>query len=515
MRRTEFFHTRSVVVLGASLAASVALAGCGEERNQKPTVEISAANLEVTEGDEVTVDGAASSDPDGDPLRFYWELDAPEGSDVAFVDPRSESVSFVADTSGDYTVSLSVGDGEFRSETKSVTISAAAFVPAEGAPVASAGADQSVEIGDEVVLDGSDSVDPDGDTLTYAWTLNATPDGSSAQLSDPATVSPRFTADKAGEYRVGLKVSDETHTSREAQVTITAVEDNTNENLPPIANAGENQNGAVGTRIDLDASGSSDPDGDDEALSFFWSFDVKPPQSGAIAMNQPFSPNAWFVPDAEGTYVVNLEVRDADENLSTDTTTLIVERVPSDACLLISEYVQGTSYNKAVELYNCGDDELNLTNFRFCMFNNAETSGCTNDAAITRDNTSDPDGEDRLVAGDVLTLCEGRIESSLYDVANCDRSQGTYLSNLTGDDRFLIYEDTDANGTFTGVDLVVDAFGETRAQPATEIWEMTTYQRCNFDFFDGRSNFTALDYFNESHTNDFDNFGVAPTEGCD
>ena len=91
------------------------------------------------------------------------------------------------------------------------------------APVASAGADQSVITDVVVTLDGSKSSDVNGDSLSYAWTLTDKPAGSTAALSNASIAKPTFTADVAGIYTATLVVNDgKLNSINPSSVSITA-----------------------------------------------------------------------------------------------------------------------------------------------------------------------------------------------------------------------------------------------------------------------------------------------------
>jgi hypothetical protein len=65
----------------------------------------------------------------------------------------------------------------------------------DAAPVANAGLDRNVKAGALVQLDGSGSYDPDGDRLSYQWSLVSAPPGSTlgeAAVMGLDTPTPRF-----------------------------------------------------------------------------------------------------------------------------------------------------------------------------------------------------------------------------------------------------------------------------------------------------------------------------------
>jgi hypothetical protein len=75
-------------------------------------------------------------------------------------------------------------------------------------PVADAGPDQTVSVGDTVTLDGSGSGDVDGDPLNFSWSFMSIPATSTATLDTTNPVYPFFGVDVAGTYVVQLVVND-------------------------------------------------------------------------------------------------------------------------------------------------------------------------------------------------------------------------------------------------------------------------------------------------------------------
>jgi hypothetical protein len=169
----------------------------------------------VNEGATVTLDGSGSTDPDGDALVYRWN--APAG--ITLSSTTLSKPSFIAsevkqDTQ--YTLTLKVNDGMVDSSTDEVVITVKQI---NKAPIANAGAAQTVKEGATVTLDASASTDADEDKLTYKWTAPA-----EITLSSTTTVSPTFVAPKVTvvtEFIFALTVNDGTIDSKEEKVIIT------------------------------------------------------------------------------------------------------------------------------------------------------------------------------------------------------------------------------------------------------------------------------------------------------
>jgi len=310
-----------------SLLTLLVLVGCGRTKDAVDTAggttgptgnEAPIANAGTDQnlpGDSVVnLSGAASTDPEGTALTYYWSFDhVPTGSQVQTRDAvfsanhsaAAVNTSFTPDVVGTYVVSLVVRDAANKASSPDfviVTVEAPSTLP-----VARAGNDVAVTVGTSVTLDGTASYDPQGRTLTYSWAVTERPDGSSASLSDATAASPTITVDEKGVYVATLVVNNGLAGSAGDSVTITATADDN----APVSNAGADINTEDCTSVPLNCGASSDPDGD--ALTYFWEIQSKPAASTAtasVAFSDRSSATPTFWPDQAGTYSLSCAVSD-------------------------------------------------------------------------------------------------------------------------------------------------------------------------------------------------------------
>ena len=226
--------------------------------NQAPTAD-AGADQTISEGLTVTLDGSASRDREGEALTYAWTQTGTPAvtlSSATAVKPTFTAPAVAADTTLTFSLTVTAGGKTSAADTVTVT------VKDNAAPVANAGPDQTVVEDQAVTLDGSASRDPDGQTLSYAWTQ---PGGPPVNLSSTNVAKPTFTAPDVLTTTVltfSLTVTDPLGRASTADTVQVAVQVNT----APTANAGPDQTVVEGETVTLDASASTDPGEPDSDL---------------------------------------------------------------------------------------------------------------------------------------------------------------------------------------------------------------------------------------------------------
>jgi hypothetical protein len=259
----------------------------------------------------VQLNGAGSTDVDGNALTYKWSLiNVPQGSSAALSDASAVNPTFTAELPGTYVAQLIVSDSYLSSNPATVTITTNNVL----APTVNAGQNQTVAHNTMVHLNGSGN-DPQGLTLSYQWSLTNKPNNSGANLSNSNSTNPTFLADQPGTYVAQVIASNGVMLSTPSTVTVNTTD------TPPIANAGQNQNVKTGTTVTLHGNASYDPDGDTITV-YKWSLLSVPPGSAA-ALTGANTVSPVFVPDVDGTYVAQLIVNDgSQDSLSPSTVTV-------------------------------------------------------------------------------------------------------------------------------------------------------------------------------------------------
>jgi len=270
-------------------------------------------------GERCTLDGRRSSDPNGDRLTYRWVQQSPEDDRVAIPGVGNPIAAFTPLVPGIYCFSLEcadpTGDGEptevcylvdQRAKEEEERVPA---VPADSLPIADCGRPiQRVIAGAQVQLDGQRSFDPEGVLLTaFEWSQVSGPEtaiiGANQRL---ATVTPAT----EGVYVFSLRVQDTpTHEESYAKprwstACSTVVQAMAEDNLPPVADAGDGLIVRQGTGAELNGAGSSDPDGDE--LTWRWR-QVRGPEVALTAVDEAV---ASFLGCTPGIYQFELIVND-------------------------------------------------------------------------------------------------------------------------------------------------------------------------------------------------------------
>lgn len=121
--------------------------------------------------------------------------------------------------------------------------------------------------------------------------------------------------------------------------------------------------------------------------------------------------------------------------------------------LIFSEYVEGTSYNKAIEIYNGTGVDVDLTGYTVELYSNGSN---------TPGNTQNLEGT--LNNGDTLVMIHSSADAALQSIADMASS----VVNFNGDDALVLKKDG----------VIIDSFGQVGVDPGSA-WGSGDYSTVN------------------------------------
>ena len=336
--------------------------------NARPVAD-AGPNQTVASGATVQLDGSGSRDPDGTIEAYHWYYSGAAtgtGGNVTLTDQNTAMPSFrapiLAPDSADVThyFALYVYDNNNRSSTQDLVKVTVTVRPIPAPPVADAGLDQTVASGATVQLDGRGSYDEDGTIESYRWRRSSGTPGRNAALSDPTAEQPTFTADtlETGAsdvwHHFSLVVTDNDGAQSVADEVHVRVIAN---NARPVADAGPNQTVASGATVQLDGSGSRDPDGTIETYRWWTSPINRPTLSDRSAASPSFTAETLEPGAADVTYFIHLIVSDNGGKTTQPDTMTVTVTAPNKAPAAVAGDDQEVASGETVYLDGSGSSD--------------------------------------------------------------------------------------------------------------------------------------------------------------
>tara|TARA_B100000886_G_scaffold57312_1_gene35171 strand:+ start:2356 stop:5424 length:3069 start_codon:yes stop_codon:yes gene_type:complete len=223
----------------------------------------------------------------------------------------------------------------------------------------------------------------------------------------------------------------------------------TGENIGPAANAGQNQSVIFGSLVTLNGSASADPDGTIE--SFQWSqtagtnVELSSITEAVVTFTAPSSPDS-----------LSFTLTVTDNEGATSSATAFVKTVQGVAnTVFFSEWAEGTSFNKYIEIYNGTGEEIDLSTYKVSSCSN----GCDTEGEWDYPDQVVFDVGTMVAAGDVFVIAHPNADPPILDQA--DNTSFTYMSN--GNDAVGLVS------TATG--FIVDLIGDMSTTPP-DAWDV-------------------------------------------
>jgi len=235
--------------------------------NKAPTANAGSDKAITLPTDSIRLSGSGT-DSDGTVVSYSWnKISGPS----AFITDSSSAVTTAKNLlQGIYEFELTVADnkGAAGKDTVKVTVNQAATTTANKPPVANAGADQNITLpNNNAKLTGSGS-DSDGQVVSFLWTKISGP--AQGDLKNYSSASTPLKGIVQGTYQFELTVTDNKGATAKdtVKIFVNTSKSNTIINIPPVANAGFDQNITLpADSVQLSGNGT---DEDGTVVSYEW-----------------------------------------------------------------------------------------------------------------------------------------------------------------------------------------------------------------------------------------------------
>ncbi len=324
--------------------------------NRKPSASFSTDTTQGTAPLAINFDASDSIDPDGDTLTYHWDFG---NGDTA----TGVTTSYIFNEPGDQNITLTVSDGNGKSDTAMTVI--VILTPDIGLKANFSATPVSGTIPLLVNFDSSSSIFSIGSAINYFWDFG---DGTTSDLANPS-----HTYTQSGSYAVSLRISDGIHSDTSKPVTLTAIESTVN--VAPTADFTTNTvSGIAPLIVNFDASGSTDQDGD--LLTYNWEFEDTSTGTGETISYTFTNP---------GEYIVTLTVNDGALDNTKTMLISVREETPPVSTTVFVEYRDGGNgtpsnnvINPHLQLVNSGNQDISYSDITIKYWFTSENSNALN-----------------------------------------------------------------------------------------------------------------------------------------
>ena len=355
-----YLENKAGIVQKANISSLViiCIASSGEDVDKPPLLKPIAhagSDKSIKVGQTINLDSQKSFDPQGKPIKRFWQLVRKPDSSIAVLNQEiGFEPSFVVDVEDEFIAQLIVENDETQSEPDFVRFSALNLPP-----VANAGIDQTIAVNATATLSGEGSTDVNGDRITYQWAINEKPQGSNAVLTKEDELETQFTPDVEGRYVFQLITTDDFGGESSADKVIIDTQDSI-----PVANAGKDQTAGLNMSVELDGSASFDVDA--QALNYHWTLVSTPPNSNASLMDETLAKPSIEI-DVEGEYFIQLRVSDQNNFSEPDIVKITSRNSIPEAILNASALSSFTGESILLDAYSSTDEDGDVLEYQWAL----------------------------------------------------------------------------------------------------------------------------------------------------